>query len=137
MRNYFFSFLLISCNVLAVDPFFGEQLQIKNEQNSIDILPEIAKNSENLTACKTSEHKNSLNLSTEFEKLTLIGLVKINEKFTALFIDEKEKIFDFKENELIKQQEIEIKNINLKSLTYINWKLTKDCHFPYEITIKL
>lgn len=137
MRNYFIPFLFISFNVLAVDPFFGEQLQIKNEQNSIDMLPEIAKNSEYLTTCKTSEHKNSLNLSTEFEKLTLIGLVKINENFTALFLDEKEKLFDFKENTLINQQNIEIKNINSKSLTYINWKLTKECHLPYEIILKL
>ncbi|QLB17797.1 hypothetical protein A6B40_09520 [Mannheimia varigena] len=137
MRNYFFSFLFISFNATAVDPFFGEQPQMKNEQNTLEVLPEIAKNSENLTACKTFEHKNSLNLLTEFEKLKLIGLVKINENSTALFIDEKEQLLDFKENQFIQNQEIEIKNINLKSLTYINWKLTKDCHFPYEITIKL
>ncbi|MEG9487278.1 hypothetical protein [Mannheimia indoligenes] len=137
MRNYFFSFLFISFNATAIDPFFGEQPQMKNEQNTVEVLPEIAKNSENLTACKTLEHKKSLNLLTEFEKLKLIGLVKINEHSTALFIDEKEQLLDFKENQFIQNQEIEIKNINLKSLTYINWKFTKDCHFPYEITIKL
>lgn len=137
MRNSFFSFLFISCNVLAVDPFFGEQPQIKSVQNTVEALPEVAKNSENLTACKASEHKNSLNLPTEFDKLKLIGLVKINEQSTALFIDEKGQLFDFKENQLIQNQAIEIKNINLKSLTYINWKLTKNCNFPYEITIKL
>lgn len=137
MRNYFFSFLFISCNVLSADPFFGEQPQINNQQNSVEALPEIAKNSENLTACNTSENRKSVNLSTEFEKLKLIALLKINEHSTALFIDEKEQLFEFRENQLIQNQEIEIKNINLKSLTYINWKLTKDCHLPYEITLKL
>ncbi|MFA9499466.1 hypothetical protein ACERCG_03325 [Mannheimia sp. E30BD] len=137
MRNYFFFFLFISINALAADPFFGEQLTVSNEQNSVEALPEIANISKNLTACKTSESLNSLNLPTEFKKLKLIGLVKINQHSTALFIDEKEQLFDFKENQIIKNQDIEIKNITLKSLTYINWKLTKDCNFPYEITIKL
>ncbi|HDL3651961.1 TPA: hypothetical protein PW511_000001, partial [Mannheimia haemolytica] len=71
-----------------------------------------------------------------FDKMTLIGLVKTNEVMRALFIDEKQQLLALKENDLL-NNEIEIKHINLKSITYINWKLTKDCNIPYEINIKL
>lgn len=49
----------------------------------------------------------------------------------------KNQLFDFKENELISEHQIEIKNINLRSVTYINWKITNNCNFPYEVILKL
>lgn len=97
---------------------------------------EITKNLEKLTACQPLERKSHLNLEADFEKLKLIGIIKINQNFSALFIDEKEQLFEFKETDLV-NKEIEIKNINLKSITYINWKLTRDCNMPYEIILKL
>lgn len=133
MYKWLLSLLLISFNAIA-DPFFGEQ-QISESENILE--SDIAKNSENLTACKPSENRFSLNLPIEFEKLRLVGLVKINDHFRALFIDEKDQLFDFKENELISEHQIGIKNINLRSVTYINWKITNNCNFPYEVILKL
>ncbi|MDD0825049.1 hypothetical protein PTQ27_11350 [Mannheimia sp. AT1] len=133
MYKYFLSLLLLSFNVMA-DPFFGEQQALENEYI---LETDIAKNAENIPACKPSENGFSLNLTTEFEKLKLIGLVKINHQFRALFIDDKNQLFDLKENELINDHQIEIKNINLRSITYINWKLTNDCSSPYEVILKL
>lgn len=129
MRYCFLTLLLFCINVSA-DPFFGVQKLNHHTQESL------AKNSENLTACKPSENQFSVNIATEFEKLKLVGLIKINDRFRALFIDEKDHVFAVTENELINHH-IEIKNINLKSLTYINWKLTQECNIPYEITLKL
>ncbi|QHB17437.1 hypothetical protein [Mannheimia pernigra] len=131
MRNYLLSFLFISSSALAIDPFFGEKSHMKNESDAI-----ITKNLEKLTACQPLERKSHLNLEADFEKLKLIGIININQNFSTLFIDEKEQLFEFKETDLI-NKEIEIKNINLKSITYINWKLTQDCNMPYEITLKL
>lgn len=136
MRNYLLSFLFISSSVLAIDPFFGEQSHIKNESDAINTTLEITKNLEKLTAYQPLERKSHLNLEADFEKLKLIGIIKINQNFSALFIDEKEQLFEFKEMDLV-NKEIEIKNINLKSITYINWKLTQDCNMPYEIILKL
>lgn len=138
MRKLTFCFLFLSI-IANADPFFGEAEQHKPEHLSSQT--EFAKNQENLTACKPAEQSfnklSELNLAVEFEKLKLIGIVKIHNQFRALFIDEKNQLFDFKENEFISQQQIEIRNINLKSVTYINWKLTQNCNLPYEIILKL
>lgn len=138
MRNGFLVItLFISFAVKANDPFFGEKQLTQSPANMPQSSTEIAKNAENITACKPPENKSSINLATNFDKLTLIGLVKIDETMRALFIDEKQQLIELKENELINDGEFEIKSINLKSISYINWKLTKDCNIPYEINIKL
>ena len=138
MRNWFLVItLFLSFPVKANDPFFGEKQVIQSSDNIVKSDTEFAKNTENITACKAFENRPSTNLATAFDKMILIGLVKIDETMRALFIDEKQQLIELKENELINDNEIEIKSINLKSITYINWKLTKDCNMPYEINIKL
>lgn len=134
MKKYSLMMLLFGLNAMA-DPFFGENN--KNEDQAItESNPHFVKNIQNSTACSPPEHPYLVNLPFEFEKLKLVGLARINNQFKALFIDDKNQILDITENMLI-NSEIEIKNINLKSFTYINWKLTKDCKKPYEITFKL
>ncbi|HDL6172533.1 TPA: hypothetical protein PW626_000624, partial [Mannheimia haemolytica] len=128
--------LFISFSVKANDPFFGEKQETQASGNIAESNVEFAKNTENITACKVPDNLSAKNIVTDFDKMTLIGLVKINEVMRALFIDEKQQLLALKENDLL-NNEIEIKHINLKSITYINWKLTKDCNIPYEINIKL
>lgn len=135
MRKLYFSLLLLSLNSLA-DPFFGEQ-NTGHKTEKLEPIVEFAKNSENITACNIAEDKTRLNLATDFEKLKLVGLVRISDQFSALFIDDKNQLLDLKEGEYLNHQKIEIKTISLKAVTYINWKLTQDCNFPYEVTIKL
>lgn len=129
MKKYYLILLLFCSNTIA-DPFFGEENQIQTENQTYD-------NSTSLSDCKPSENHFSLNLPIEFEKLKLVGLIEIDKNITALFIDENNQLFDFKENDLINNKTIEIKNINLKSVTYVNWKLTQNCDSLYEITLKL
>lgn len=135
MNKYFLSILLLCCNAVA-DPFFGTTNITENAQLT-EVEIDIAKNNENLTACKPSTNLFSINLPTEFEKLKLVGLIKIDNSYRALFIDEKDQLFDFRENELVNNHQIEIKTITLKSITYIDWKLTQHCNTPYEVTLKL
>lgn len=138
MRKYLFGLLLLSSSVSS-DPFFGKDFN----NNQDDAKPEksqfegVVKNVGNHTACKPAENRASHHLDVEFEKLKLVGLVKINEHPIALFIDEKEHLIEIKEGDLIYNREIEITNINMRSITYINWKLTKNCDSPHEIKIKL
>lgn len=137
MRKYLFCLLLISSSAIS-DPFFGKNSD--NSQNNTK--PEnqtegVIKKVENHTACKPAENRASHHLDVEFEKLKLAGLVRINDQPSALFIDEKEKLIEIKEGDLIYNREIEITNINMKSITYINWKLTQNCDSPHEIKIKL
>lgn len=135
MKSLYFSLPFISLTVTA-DPFFGEQNTLYQPEKA-ETSVEFAKNLENLTACNIAEHKTKLNLATDFEKLKLVGLVRISDQFRALFIDDNNQLLDLKEGEYLSHQQIEIKTINLKALTYINWKLTQDCNSPYEVTIKL
>ena len=126
-----FLLLFFIANFSFADIFYGEE--IKSEKKG-----ETEKNLSNLySACPLPNGLNGLNLATEFEDLTLVGILKMDNKFKALFSDKKDRIYDFSENDLLIEKLIQFEKINLKSVTYINWELTDKCQSPYKITLKL
>lgn len=136
----FLSMLILSVNSFS-DPFFGEvnskasvEASHSSHQNQGN---EFKNNKQNMTACKASDNHTSLNFLSDFEKLRLIGIVSINGVFRALFIDDNNQLYDIKEKQVLNNQQIEIKHITLKSVSYIDWRQTSNCHNPYQVTLKL
>nr|WP_314740573.1 pilus assembly protein PilP [uncultured Haemophilus sp.] len=116
------------------DPFYGDSTE---KENSTQTKSNIAKKRVKTTACEMPEGANELNLPVEFEDLKLIGVFKNKDKFKALFVDKNNQIFDFIQNDFLKDKSIQISEINTKLVKYINWDLTEDCQSPYQITLKL
>lgn len=136
MKKYAFILLIMFSPFSLADPFFGESTT-KKMDNEAPITTEKTKKSAFFTACPLPEQLNKLNLPISFEDLQLVGLIKINQEHKALFRDSKNQLVELKENDFLENRLIQIKQINLKSLEYIDWELTEDCQHPYTILLKL
>lgn len=135
MKKILFSLLcLFTANYTLGDPFYGETTE---KENNKDVKQNIAKKSTKTPACELPENVNEINLPVEFEDLRFVGVFKYNNKAKALFIDKSNQIFDFAENDVLKDKSIQINEINTKFVKYTNWDLTEDCQSPYQITLKL
>lgn len=135
MKNIFFSLLcFFTVNYTLADPFYGETTEKENKK---EVKQNMAKKSTKTPACELPENVNEINLPVEFEDLKLVGVFKYNNKAKALFVDKSNQIFDFAENDFLKDKSIQINEITTKFVKYINWDLTEDCQFPYQITLKL
>lgn len=115
------------------NPFYAEETQNRHPSMSTDI----AKNSAKQTACYAEQDVNILNMPIEFEKLTLIGLTRLNQQSHALFIDENKRLYRFKPQDLISPAMIQFRQMDLKSLHYIDWQKTDECHTPYLVILTL
>ncbi len=132
MKHYFW--ILLFSHLAFADPFYGE---FSSTTQAVEKSEKFAKKSTNFTACELPNNLNDLNLSTEFEDLKLVGLVKIEQQFRALFIDKENNLYEFKENDFLKEKLIQFSSINLRQVQYIHWELTENCHHPFIITKKL
>ena len=136
MKKYLlllFCFLSYTTHSIA-DPFYGEE---QEKENTAKAKSTIAKKREKTTACELPENANIINIPIEFEDLKLVGVLKYNNTTKALFIDKSNQIFDFAQDDSIKDKTIQIREISTKAVKYINWGLTDDCNTPYQITLKL
>ena len=116
------------------DPFYGEE---REKESTSKTKSTIAKKGVKTTSCELSENANIVNIPIEFEDLKLVGVLKYNNTTKALFIDKSNQIFDFAQDDFIKDKTIQIREISTKAVKYINWGLTDDCNTPYQITLKL
>ncbi|MCQ1856641.1 pilus assembly protein PilP [Haemophilus sputorum] len=138
MKKYLISLILFSQAILA-DPFYGET---KSETTSsvVEIThnkPNKILNNKSMPNCELSENLNRINLTEEFEDLKLVGLVKINHNFKALFKDKDNKLLVLNKNDYLEAQLIEISSIDLTAVKYIHWGLTEDCAKPHQMTLRL
>ncbi|RDF09660.1 pilus assembly protein PilP [Haemophilus sputorum] len=138
MKKYLISLILFSQAILA-DPFYGET---KSESASSTVELTQGDSSKRLSnksipSCDLSETLNRINLTEEFEDLKLVGLVKINYNFKALFKNKDNKLLILNKNDYLEAQLIEISSIDLTAVKYIHWGLTEDCAKPHQMTLRL
>ena len=138
MKKYLISLILFSQAILA-DPFYGET---KSESASSTVELTQGDSSKRLSnksipSCDLSETLNRINLTEEFEDLKLVGLVKINHNFKALFRNKDNKLLILNKNDYLEAQLIEISSIDLTAVKYIHWGLTEDCAKPHQMTLRL
>lgn len=138
MKKYLISLILFSQAILA-DPFYGET---KSESASSTVELTQGDSSKRLSnksipSCDLSETLNRINLTEEFEDLKLVGLVKINHNFKALFRNKDNKLLILNKNDYLEAQLIEISSIDLTAVKYIHWGLTENCAKPHQITLRL
>jgi hypothetical protein len=138
MKKYLIILILFSQAILA-DPFYGET---KSEAASSTVELTQGDSSKRLSnksipSCDLSETLNRINLTEEFEDLKLVGLVKINHNFKALFKNKDNKLLILNKNDYLEAQLIEISSIDLTAVKYIHWGLTEDCTKPHQMTLRL
>ena len=138
MKKYLISLILFSQAILA-DPFYGET---KSESASSTVELTQGDSSKRLSnksipSCDLSETLNRINLTEEFEDLKLVGLVKINHNFKALFRNKDNKLLILNKNDYLEAQLIEISSIDLTAVKYIHWGLTENCAKPHQMTLRL
>lgn len=121
------------------DAFYAEKEHPESQENAIQAVKNTQKDAKNqvlLPACLPKD-LNSLSITTEFLQLKLVGIVKFNEQFSALFLDEQQRIIDLKTNDFIENSGVQINEISLKEVRYIDWYQNTTCNNPKIITLKL
>lgn len=122
--------LLLFCPLAFADPFYPPS----SAEQAVEKTENIAKNSENPTACPALESARTVAFQGKFSDLTLIGLVKIDDTFSALFLDSKQQLFVLKQGDVLAQAEVQITHIDLKGLQYQQWQ---NCTPSHLATLKL
>ncbi|MDH2999045.1 hypothetical protein A1D22_04105 [Pasteurellaceae bacterium LFhippo2] len=129
-----FSVILFSNTVLA-DPFYPKE--------ESEAFPDSAQSSSNFVEkrpiCAELTYSQAVTLPVDFAKIRLIGLVKIDDQFNALFVDEQKQLISLKENDFLPKSNVLITQINLKSVHY--WQYPQgdinECETPQALSIKL
>lgn len=129
MKKLLLTILLLSLQGYA-DPFYG-QTQENNQA--------IVKENSNHTAiqCDFFSQETMPILQINFAQLKFIGVLKIAERFNALFLTNEQKIIELAEGHVLLPSQIQIKQITLKSIDYIDWQKTIDCEKPYQTRLTL
>lgn len=110
------------------DPFYAKD----NAQDQ----PHTAKDQNKTTACMPTDKVNEINLTTDFDKLQLIGIIQIDDKIRAIFLDDKKQLIDLYPDDYLSHSFIQIKEIDFKSVRYIHWQKTENCQSPKLFTLK-
>lgn len=110
------------------DPFYPKE----NAQDQ----PQTAQNQEEVTACMPTDKVNEINLTTDFDKLQLIGIIQIDDKIRAIFLDDKKQLIDLYPDDYLSHSFIQIKEIDFKSVRYIHLQKTENCQSPKLFTLK-
>lgn len=128
MKKYLF-ILLLYTNCLA-DPFYADNTSLKEQST-------FAKNSLELPACKPPNDLQLIYFPIKFEDLKLVGIVKKNQTYTALFSDKENNLIDIKQNSLLVESQIQIEKIDMRSIQIIDWLNSETCSKPKKIQQKL
>lgn len=129
MKRYLLFLLFISPSSFS-DPFYKEDPENQPTQ-------EITKETAKLTACKPLDDVEYIHIPVDFNQLKLVGIIKIDQQFKALFLDKENRLIDLKPNDYMATANIQVKQIDLKSITLIDWNSTTDCSVPSHIQMKL
>lgn len=131
MKARFLTLLFLSLNSIA-DPFYADPEQsqaVENHEN-------FAKKPSKQPACQPP-HTQSLVLTEPFQQLKLVGIVQFGSQFRALFTDAQQRLVDLRIGDLISAEQIQIHDISLKQVRYIDWQKSPNCDKPTLITLNL
>ncbi|WGE75789.1 hypothetical protein [Actinobacillus equuli] len=126
-------FLFVPLSI--AEPFYGEQLT--DESTVFSTEKNIAINSENLTACNLPSLRNNRYLPSKLTQLKFIGVLKKQDKYKAILMDAQKQLFELQVNDWLEDELIQIVDIGLKSISYINWQSEKNCQSPSLAILKL
>lgn len=115
------------------DPFYPDE---EPAQQAVDSAEKIAKLSAKTTACSPTASR-PVTLPTAFSSLKLVGIARFGEQFRAIFSDEQHRIVDLSIGDLVVSDQIEIQQISLKAVQYIDWQRSQNCEQPTVVTLKL
>lgn len=131
-------FSLILCSLpLHADPFYQDPPEQAMTQQAV-LSPE---KSEKLPVdphdCAQTVPLRSRQLTVPFEQLTLVGIVRFEQTPHALFIDQAQRMTALQLHDLLLPEGIQITQIQLKQVEYIDWSKSPNCHHPHSITLPL
>lgn len=127
--------ILLLATIAVADPFYDSE-ETATEQ-AVEITENFAKNQPKTTACQPTTQLDQARFSQTFAKLKLVGIVKFGEQFKALFLNEEQQLIDLKSYDIIEPEMIQIEQIDLKSVRYIQWQKSTQCDNPLISIIKL
>ncbi|AUI66181.1 MULTISPECIES: hypothetical protein [Glaesserella] len=130
LKPIFLITLYFSSIFTYADPFY------KDEEQAVISEEKVAKNAEKLPTCLPNSLVNKINMETTFDKLTLVGILQIDEKIRAIFIDGKKRIIDLFPDDYLTKDNIQIKEMDFKSVRYIAWDKVTECQAPKLFTLK-
>lgn len=133
MPYLFLVILLFFLNPVFADPFYPEQPAHHPKSSELNFAKSLAFS----PPCLAEKKLENIYLPIDFTQLKLIGIVKNQNIFKALFLDKENKLIDLKEDDFIPSAQIQIEKIDLKQITIIDWQQTSSCHEPYRIQLKL
>lgn len=132
MKTRFLVLLFLSLNSIA-DPFYAETEQVQAVENQENFAKKPSKHS----ACLPQQPAQSMVLSEPFQQLKLVGIVQFDSQFRALFTNTQQRIVDLRIGDLIDAEQIQIHDISLKQVRYIDWQKSPNCDKPTLITLNL
>lgn len=118
------------------DPFYAEDLSSDRAVQAEETTVKNAKKQPDLTAC-LAEERHRLTLTTPFEQLKLVGVVELNGQFRALFVNEQQRIVEVRVGDVLLPEVIEMTEIRLKGVSYIDWQKSPSCAEPTQIQLTL
>lgn len=127
----FFIFCCLWITHVNANPFYAKPTTENNAQN------ELAQFEENSPGCMPNEQVNFINMTADFDTLKFIGVIQKEDVIKALFLDDKNKIITLHRQDYLTQQQIQITDIDLKSIQYILWSKVSDCHRPIKTSLTL
>ncbi|WP_018652636.1 hypothetical protein [Actinobacillus capsulatus] len=127
--------LLFFVSVSIAEPFYGEQLA--DESTVFLAEKSIAIDSEKVTVCPVPSLRNNRYLPSKLTQLKFIGVLKKQDKYKAILMNAQKQLFDLQVNDWLADELIQIVDIDLKSISYINWQSEKNCQSPGLVILKL
>ncbi|MCK3654711.1 hypothetical protein A4G19_02695 [Pasteurellaceae bacterium Macca] len=137
---------LIIATTAQGDPFHSAPQQAtthveQGEEFTSHTLPqENPKESEDLaktSPCDLPHLTQAEQYPFDFNQLKLVGLIRINEHYQGLFLNENQQLIALKKGDFLTLSQTEISDINLKSIHYIDWLNTPQCDQPRPLQRKL
>lgn len=126
-----FSLLFLSTTLLA-DPFYADEAP-----SSVPSEKSQPGGNQPPPTCSIPQGTQTIALASPFKQLKLIGLVQLNGTFRALFSDEQQGLIEVLNNDYLENGNVQITQIDLKSVRYIDWLNSRDCDHPLIVTLKL
>ncbi|WP_150539144.1 pilus assembly protein PilP [Actinobacillus vicugnae] len=133
--NKCFLGVLIYSSVSFAEPFYGEASINGNLDENNESL--IVKNSESLTACSQPSLEKIRYVPLKLSQLKFIGVLEKDNKYKAIFMTPEKQIFDLQINDWLSDEQIQIVEISLSAIKYIDWQYEKNCNSPAKIILKL